>query len=292
MRRRRRCDDRQVSEVLARTAIAVCVVLVLVVACAWVFQRRLVYFPGPGPVPRASTVLPGAQDVELRTEDGLRLGAWFVPAGGDVDREMTVLVANGNAGNRLGRAPLARALVREGLSVLLLDYRGYGGNPGSPTEEGLALDVRAARGHLVDDRGVPPHRLLYLGESLGAAVVTELATEHPPAGMLLRSPFRDLAAVGREHYPLLPVGALLRDRYPVVERVEEVDVPVVVVVGTADGVVPASQSRDVARAAKRLVGLVEVEGADHNDRALLDGDELVAAVLRLADAVGPAGGAG
>ena len=94
----------------------------------------------------------------------------------------------------------------EGFGVLLFDYRGYGGNPGSPTESGLALDVRAAFRFLVEEAGVPPQRLLYYGESLGAAVVTELATEHPPAGLLLRSPFVDLAAVGQVHYPFLRSG--------------------------------------------------------------------------------------
>ena len=117
-----------------------------------------------------------------------------------------MLVAHGNAGDRAMRAPLAAALAARGMSVLLFDYRGYGGNPGDPTEEGLALDVRAARAYLVDELRVPPERLVYFGESLGSAVVTELATEHPPGGLLLRSPFTELADVAGEHYPFLPVG--------------------------------------------------------------------------------------
>ncbi|MGH2202153.1 hypothetical protein ACQ1ZM_15430, partial [Enterococcus faecalis] len=84
-----------------------------------------------------------------------------------------------------------------------------------PSEEGLARDVRAARDFLLGDAGVPECRLLYLGESLGAAVVTELAAEHPPAGLVLRSPFVDLPSVAAVHYPFLPVRALLRDRFPV-----------------------------------------------------------------------------
>jgi fermentation-respiration switch protein FrsA (DUF1100 family) len=193
-----------------------------------------------------------------------------------------VLVADGNGGHRGLRAPLAAALARRGLAVLLFDYRGYGGNPGSPSEEGLARDVRAARASLLEEAGVPPDRLLYLGESLGAAVVTELATEHPPAALVLRSPFVDLAAVGAEHYPFLPVRALLRDRYPVAERVATIRVPTTVVLGDADSIVPPAQSRAVAAAAAGLHRLVEVPGADHNDRVLLDGDALVDAVVELA----------
>ncbi len=261
--------------------VLVLVVGVLVVAL-WGLQRRLIYFPGPSSVPPVSGVLPGASEVRLRTSDGLELGAWLMPATGP-DRDVTVLVANGNAGDRSLRAPLAAALSRAGMTVLLFDYRGYGGNPGSPSEAGLALDVRAAHRYLTQEHRVPPGRLVYFGESLGAAVVTELATEHPPAGLMLRSPFVDLAAVGRAHYPFLPVSALLRDRYPVAEQLARIAVPTTVVYGTEDRIVPPDQSRAVAAVARGPTVLVAVRGADHNDRTLLDGAVLIRAVIELAD---------
>lgn len=265
---------------MLRAALIGAIVLVVVVGLLWSFQRRLVYLPDDGPVPAAAHVLPGGRDVELTTADGLTLDAWFVP--GPAAEAPTVLVANGNGGHRGVRAPLARALSDEGLAVLLFDYRGYGGNPGSPSEAGLALDVRAARDWLLTDAAVPAERLLYYGESLGAAVVTELAVAHPPAGLVLRSPFVDLAAVAGVHYPFLPVRPLLRDRYPVAEVVSRVEVPTTVVLGTADSIVPPQQSRAVAAAAGQLHRTVEVPGADHNDLVLLDGDQLVAAVVELA----------
>jgi fermentation-respiration switch protein FrsA (DUF1100 family) len=270
--------------VVRDVVVVVAAVLVLVLTVAWVFQRHLIYFPATGPVAPAAEVLPGASDVVLTTGDGLRLGAWLVPAG-EPDRGITVLVAAGNAGDRSLRAPLAAALAAEGLAVLLVDYRGYGGNPGDPTEDGLARDVDAAYRFLVEERGVPPDRLLYYGESLGAAVVTGLATRRPPAGIALRSPFVDLASVGRTHYPFLPVGALLRDRYPLAEQLRTVTAPAVVVYGGVDSVVPPEQSRAVAGSAPALHAVVEVPGADHNDRSLLDGRALVAAVVSLADRV-------
>jgi pimeloyl-ACP methyl ester carboxylesterase len=253
--------------------------LALVTGLLWVFQRALIYLPDEGPAGSAQQALPGARDVVLRTDDGLELGAWLVPG---PPGSTTVLVAGGNGGHRGMRVPLARALSDAGLGVLLFDYRGYAGNPGRPTEAGLARDVRAARAYLVDDLAVPPDRLVYFGESLGAAVVTELATEHPPAGLVLRSPFVDLASVAGEHYPLLPVRALLRDRYPLAEQLARVRVPTTVVLGTADSIVPPAQSRAVAAAAPQLRRLVEVPGADHNDLVLLDGAALVAAVVELA----------
>ena len=265
---------------MARVLAVVVATAILLLMVLWALQRQLIYFPSHGPVPAAAQALDRGRDVTLRTSDGLTLGAWYVPA--RRAGEATVLVANGNGGDRSLRAPLARALSGHGIGVLLFDYRGYAGNPGSPSEEGLALDVRAARDHLVEEAGVPPDRLLYLGESLGAAVVTELAAEHPPAGMVLRSPFVSLASVGRVHYPYLPVGLLLRDRYPLVEHLRGMQAPVVVVYGTEDEIVPAEQSRAVAEAAPHLVRAVAVEGARHNDLALLTGRPLVDAVVVLA----------
>lgn len=265
--------------------VAVLVVAALVLAMLLVFQRQLVYFPQPADGGRASDHLPNAREVTLRTDDRLELGAWFVPAT-QGDRGVTVLVANGNAGNRSMRAPLAAALARSGLSVLLFDYRGFGGNPGKPTEEGLARDARAAQTFLIDEVAVRPERLVYFGESLGAAVVTRLATERAPAGLVLRSPFTDLASVGRVHYPFLPVHrALLMDRYPVVDLIARVSVPVTVVYGTRDSIVPPDQSEAVAAAAAGPTRSIAVEGADHNDHDLVEGRALIDAIVELADRV-------
>ena len=124
----------------------------------------------------------------------------------------------GNAGDRSLRAPLARALIYQGFGVLLFDYTGaMAETRGAQARKGWLDDGRAARQFLIDE-GVPGNRLQYFGESLGAAVVAELATEHPPAGLVLRSPFTDLASVGQIHYPFLPrPRALLKDRFPVAE---------------------------------------------------------------------------
>jgi pimeloyl-ACP methyl ester carboxylesterase len=267
-----------------RTAGALAVLPTVAAGLLWTLQRRLVYLPDPAPVPAAASAVPGARDVQLHTADGLTLGAWFVP--GPAPDAPAVLIASGNGGSRALRAPLARALSAFGLAVLLFDCRGYGGNPGSPSESGLALDVRAARSHLLEEVGVPAERLLYLGESLGCAVVTELAVEHPPAGLVLRSPFVDLAGPGSLRYPYLPVRALLRDRYPVAELVAAVRAPTTVVYGTADTIVPPEQSRRVAAAAAQLHRLVEVPGADHSDPLLVDGEALVQAVVELAGIAG------
>lgn len=254
----------------------------LAVGAAWLGQDSLVHHPdrsSPGP---AASVLDGGVDVTLVTADGLDLAAWFVPPAPQVhDREVAVLVAPGNGGNRLGRAGLAELLAERGFAVLLLDYRGYGGNPGRPTEAGLALDAKAAQRALAE-RGYPPERTIYFGESLGAGVVAALQAAVPPAGLLLRSPFTSLADIGAHHYPFLPVEALLRDRYTVLVHVAATQVPVTVVHGDRDDVVPPAQSETVARAAPRLVEHLVIPGAGHND-AVMFGPKVADAVVRLAD---------
>ncbi|HSV37867.1 MAG TPA: alpha/beta fold hydrolase [Nocardioidaceae bacterium] len=220
---------------------------------------RLIYFPDNSPVPPADRVIAGARDVTLATGDGLSLKAWFVPGG-----ELAVLVAPGNGGNRAGRADLALALSRRGFAVLLLDYRGYGGNPGSPSEDGLAKDATAAV-EALGELGYPPEQVVYFGESLGTGVVSRLASRIAPRAVLLRSPFTSLADVGRHLYPFLPVGLVLGDRFSVVKYVRDLDVPVLVAYGDSDSVVPSTLSAEVAAATKNLAGEVVLKGVDHND---------------------------
>lgn len=235
-------------------------------------QRSFLYFPlSKGPPPIAS-VLPGAKEVRFTTADGIELAGWF-RAG--PPESITVLVLNGNAGDRSHRAPLATALHREGFGVLLMDYRGYAGQGGTPSEEGLAADARAALEHLRSWREVDPRRIAYFGESLGAAVAIRLAVEQPPFALVLRSPFTSLEDMARLHYPWLPIGPLLVERYDSIGAIGKVRARILVVAGTRDGIVPIEHSRRLFDAANDPKRLVEIDGADHNDLALLAGDQLV-----------------
>jgi uncharacterized protein len=264
--------------------VAVVVVTLLggvVVAGIWGLQRQLIYFPDRAPAGEAARTVQGAEDVVLRTEDDLELDAWLVPARPETDRGWAVLALPGNGGNRSGRAGLAELLRDEGFTVLLVDYRGYGGNPGSPSEQGLARDADAAA-RMLEEQGFPPERTVYLGESLGTGVAAALATRRPPAGLVLRSPFTDLAALGAHHYPWLPVRAVLRDRFPVLEHVRDSRVPTAVIRGTADEVVPTSLSAEVAAAAPALAEERVLRGAAHNDPVMF-GSEVVDTVVRLVD---------
>jgi fermentation-respiration switch protein FrsA (DUF1100 family) len=266
----------------ATLALIVVVVLAVVGFFAFTYatQRSLLYFPEAGPLPPADTVLSGVEELSLRTEDGLSLGAWFIRPSGPASG-FTLLVCNGNAGDRSHRAGLARRLTAAGHAVLLFDYRGYGGNPGTPTEHGLALDARAALAYLRSRGDVDRARVVYFGESLGAAVAARLASDAPPFALVLRSPFPSLAEVGRFHYPYLPVfDPLLMDRFHVSAVLADARVPLLVVAGDRDGVVPLSFSRQVHDRYGGPKRLVVIPDTSHNDPRLAEGSELVAEITR------------
>src|ERR1700730_9668203 len=144
----------------------VATIAVLLAAVVWLCQRRLIYFPRSQDVPPVASMLPGAEEISFDTPDGLRLSGWFAPST-ETLAGATVLVFNGNAGDRSFRAPLAAALNQAGLSVLLFDYRGYGRNPGSPSEKRLVTEARTARAYAAGRDKVDVGRLVYLASRSG-----------------------------------------------------------------------------------------------------------------------------
>jgi uncharacterized protein len=260
-------------------ALSVGIVVVSILALIWTLQRRLMYFP-TADVPTTDAI--GRMDVEpvtFETIDGLRLNGWFFAIEGPLPR-ITVVVFNGNAGNRAQRVPLAAALHRHRLQVLLVDYRGYGGNPGTPSQKGLAADSRAARAYLAGRSDVDVSRLVYFGESLGTAVAVDLAVEHPPAALVLRSPFTSMSDVGQHHYPFLPVRFLLRDRFAAIEQIPRSRAPMLVIAGARDRIVPLESSRRLYDAATSPKTFLLVPDADHNDYELFAGDEMIDSIVR------------
>ena len=254
---------------IVKTLAVVGTSLVAVGGLFWTAQRRLIYFPSQS-VGIASKISSDTEEVVFTTDDGLTLSAWWVPAS-ESPNGSTIVVFHGNGGNRTDRAPLAQALSGRGYGVLLTDYRGYGGNPGSPSEAGILLDAEAAIAYAFSRHDVDPDKLIYFGESLGAAVAIAVAQEHPPTALILRSPFTSLADVARVHYRYLPTGLLLRDHYPSLDTIATLDVPVLVIAGSQDTIVPIEQSRKLYDAAPGPKRFVTIEGANHNDAALTHG---------------------
>jgi fermentation-respiration switch protein FrsA (DUF1100 family) len=201
-----------------------------------------------------------AEDVELRSPDGPRLHAWLVPARGE--QAASTLYLHGNAGNLSHRIDHLEALSRAGSEVLILDYRGYGKSEGSPSEQGLYADAEAGYAWLVE-HGRDPARIVIHGESLGTAPAADLASRRECGALVLEAPFPSRAAVAGRVVPLL--GPLLARGFETAKKVAEARCPVLVIHGTADGVIPYELGREVFEAAREPKELWTIEGAGHND---------------------------
>ena len=192
---------------LLRMVGPVLIALAMLLALLWAGQRSLMYLPTGTVRSPDDAGVPAAEAFSVRTSDGVSLGAWFLRSEGNTT-PATVLVFNGNAGNRSDRATLGRRLAEAGFHVCLFDYRGYGGNPGSPSERGLLRDARAVHAAIAGRQDVDPGRIILMGESLGTGVAVALGAEVGPLAVVLRSPFTSMADVGAHHYWYLPVRRL------------------------------------------------------------------------------------
>ncbi len=217
----------------------------------YLFQRSLLYDPDPARPDRAAVGVAGLRDVSVTTADGLSLHGWYLPpADGQVP---VVAYLHGNGGSIAGRAPRIRRFAAAGWGGLFLDYRGFGGNPGAPSEAGLLRDARAGLAFL-DGLGLGARLVLY-GESLGSGIAVAMAAERPVAAVILESPYSSIAAIAKLRYPLLPVDLLLRDRFDALARIGAVRAPLLVLQGGRDTVIPnrlGQQLYDAAPDPKRL----------------------------------------
>ncbi|MDP6804201.1 MAG: alpha/beta hydrolase [Rhodospirillales bacterium] len=252
----------------------------LVVGGLFVIQRSLLYFPSDNvPVP-AETLVPEMAVVSLTTADGLELDSWYAPAA--VGRP-TIVYFCGNGGHIGMRDAKVRAYLDAGFGVLLVGYRGYGDNPGSPSERGLYSDGRAALGFMRENGVAPRMRVLY-GESLGSGVAVQLAIEQSGAGdpvgaVVLEAPFTSVGAVAQAHYPFVPARWIVRDRFDSVSKIARVGSPVYIVHGEGDRIVPVRYGRRLFAAAAEPKEMRIVGGAGHNDLYDFDVPEGVIAFL-------------
>jgi len=226
-------------------------------------EDRFLFFPSRDlHVTPAEAGLP-FEEVVFPAADGTRLHGWLIPAD---PAGPLVLFCHGNAGNIADRLEALRFLHDLGLPVFIFDYRGYGRSAGTTSEAGTYADGRGALDWLAE-RGWQPQRLIYLGRSLGAGVALRLAIERPPAALVLETPFTSVAAMGRQHYPLLFLlaGWLLQARYDNLAKIGDLKAPLLLVQGTADAIVPPAMADRLFERAPQPKRLLSLAGAGHND---------------------------
>lgn len=226
--------------------------LVLVVAGTYVGMGAVLYFlqdalifPAPGGIEGtqlddAAREL-GATPVRVEAEDGVELYGWHRPAGG----ARAIVFFHGNGETVAGNLPLLRLATQEGWDYVAFAYRGYPGSQGVPSEEGLATDARAVWDYVVDGASIPPGRVVLHGRSLGGGVATRLAEERNPAALVLESTFTSVLDVVREKYPMYPAKLLLKHPFDTRSRAARVGVPVLVLHGATDPLVPVAHGREL-----------------------------------------------
>jgi len=246
-------------------------------------QDKLIFFPQ---VPLDAT--PASlgllfEDVALSTADGETIAAWFVapqqtPVG-------AVLFLHGNAGNRGNRLHAIDGFVGEGFSILMVDYRGFGGSSGSPTGPGMTLDAEAAWKHLTQERGVAPDRVVLYGESIGSVPALRLARRlaaeggSAPAALVLEGGFTTALEMGRRAFPFLPVSWLLNDPMDNVAAIRDVTVPTFVLHAADDEVVPFAMGQRLHETSPaRMKAFRAVAGAGHNTLWMAEGPALFAEI--------------
>ena len=241
---------------------AVAGVYLLILGYLWATQRSHVFRPDRARPDLARSEVAGQmREVAVPSADGLALAAWYAPARPGLP---TLLYCHGNAGTLGGRAERVLPYLRRGYGVLLVAYRGYGGNPGAPTEAGLYADARAHLDWLLA-QGVAAETIVLYGESLGAAVAVQLATERRVAALVLEAPFASIVLSARERFPLFAFDWLIADKFASIDKIDRVQAPLFIIHGTLDRVTPMRFGRLLFDKAKEPKTGIWPEGAGHND---------------------------
>lgn len=271
------------------------VVYFVLVLLLYLGQARLLYYPqipsraiGPGP----DSIGLDYESVDLLTEDGIKLDAWFVPAH---EPRGVVLFFHGNAGNISHRLDSLKIFHDLNLSTLIFDYRGYGRSEGSTSEEGTYRDADAAWRYLTESRGIPASQIILFGRSLGAAVAAYLASRQRPAGLIIESGFMSVPELAAKLYRWLPARWLARFNYPTSDYLQVASLPVLIVHSRDDEIIPFEQGKMLFEQARMPKQFLSLRGG-HNDGFLVSGRNYVDGLNTfLAVAVGkkaPSAGAG
>lgn len=238
---------------------------ILFVVVLYVGQRGIIYFPD-----KTRPAAPqGVQVVSVSPEIGLDIQGWYIPPS-SVDKGI-ILFFHGNAGHYGHRIHKAVHYIRAGYGVLLAGYRGYGGNGGNPSEHGFYSDGRAYMAWLND---IAPERdVIIYGESIGSGTATQMATEFDVSALILETPFSSLVDLASLRYFFVPVRYLLHDRYDNISKIRAIGVPLLVLHGEADSVIPISSAKDLYYAALEPKDFVNFPQGNHNDLYLFDAPE-------------------
>lgn len=247
-----------------------------------IFEKQMIFYPIKYPAGEWDTTQLGlsVEDCFFTTTDNTKLHGWFTPVN---NSNKVLLWFHGNAGNITHRLDNIILFQKYGISTFIIDYRGYGKSRGQPSEQGLYLDAGAAYNFLVQEKGIKAENIIIFGRSLGGGVATQLALERDCAGLILESTMASVAAVARKVFPLLPSTAILQTRFDSIKKIRQIQVPVLIIHGTQDEILPYQQGQRLFEAANEPKFFYPVPGAGHNNLYARGGDAYFQRVLQFVE---------
>ncbi|MEP2990670.1 MAG: alpha/beta hydrolase [Parasphingorhabdus sp.] len=246
---------------LGGVAISIGIYLILLLL-VFLFQRHLLYLPDQfvpdelhlNKMDVTSMVIQSGPDGDIRS-------LWRVPLR---DNSPVILFLHGNAGSHYDRIPVIQAIAQEGAGVLVVGYPGYGSNPGSPSEQALYAAAQANFDWLIS-QSIAPGRIVIVGESLGSGVAAHLATQNEAAGLILIASYTGMDDMAQRQFPIFPAKWLATDRFRSIERIDQIDMPLSWIHGTADELIPFAMGQQLFNAAKDPKTGHAIEQGEHND---------------------------
>ena len=238
--------------------------IVYIACCAYLYfqQRSMQYFPG-GPAPSHEQLgISEPQIVRVTASDNLQIEGWYWPPG--EPENLVVVYFHGNAQEYNLRMQKLQTLRSHGYGTLFATYRGFGGNEGRPTQQGLYNDARAYMDWL-GAKGISPQRIVLLGESLGTGVAVQMATEYEVRGVMLESAYNAITEVAKQRYFMFPIDLPMKDQYRSVDKIAQIDASLLFIHGTDDELIPIKLARDLYTKASEPKAFIAMEGAHHND---------------------------
>ena len=226
-----------------------------------IFQSCLVYFPTREIIATPDNAGLSYETVRFRSEDGVNLSGWYVPA---PNAYKTILFCHGNGGNISHRIETLKIFHRLGLSTFLFDYRGFGESEGSPDEEGTYRDAEAAWKYLTETLHISPSQIIIVGRSLGGPIAANLAQSRQSKGLIIESSFTSAPDIGRKFFPFLPVKLIARFYYSTDKYLKEVKCPILVVHSSNDDLIPFEHGKSLFESAPEPKQFLEISGSHNN----------------------------
>lgn len=248
---------------MAKNILFIGIFCVLLVFWLRYFEWRSIFFPTREISETPQVLNLAYDDIILKTEDGIELNAWFIPAPSkEAKSQLTVLFCHGNGGNISHRLDKIAMFCGLGFSVFIYDYRGYGKSEGRASEQGMYRDARAAYQYLVKQEAIAPDAIIVYGESLGAAAAVDLAAQAKVGSLILEGAFSSAKDMAKELYPFLP-SFVIQSKLDSLSKMNAVSCPVLFIHSQDDEIVPIELARKLYNVAREPKTFLAIEG-DHN----------------------------